>query len=128
VSDVVNLKAGLAQIGEPWVPTVVGELNGQYVKLGKAQGSYVWHHHENEDELFLTVQGALEIHLKDGAGAERVVTIEEGEFYIVPRGIEHKPVARDGEAHFLLFEPKQTRNTGNVDHAYTIEPEDLPCL
>ena len=128
MSDVVNLRATLEQIPEPWVPAIVGELNGQYVKLGKARDSYVWHHHETEDELFLVVQGELHIHLKDEVGAESVVTVGEGEFYIVPRGVEHKPVARDGEAHFLLFEPKSTRNTGNVDHAYTIEPGDLECL
>lgn len=126
--DAVNLRAMLQQIPEPWVPTVVGELNGQYVKLGKARDSYVWHHHRDEDELFLIVAGTLDIHIRDENGSESVVTVGEGEFCIVPRGVEHKPVARDGDAHFLLFEPKSTRNTGNVDHAYTIEPEDLTSL
>ncbi len=124
----VNLEQKLAHISEPWTPAIVGELNGQYVKLGKAVGSYLWHHHEEEDELFLVLRGVLEIHQRDADGAETVVAVEEGAFHIVPRGVEHKPVAPNGEAHFLLFEPCATRNTGNVDHARTIEPEDLESL
>jgi len=124
----INLEQKLAQISEPWTPAIVGELNGQYVKLGKAVGSYLWHHHEEEDELFLVLRGVLEIHQRDEDGVETVVVVEEGAFHIVPRGVEHKPVARDGEVHFLLFEPCATRNTGNVDHARTIEPEDLESL
>ncbi len=125
MSEKVNLSAAFAQIPNPWVPMVVGELNGQHVKLAKARGSFIWHHHEREDELFLVVQGVLDLHLKDADGAERVVSIGEGEFYVVPCGVEHKPVARHGEVHLLLFEPTSTRNTGNVDGAYTVVPEDL---
>ena len=100
----------------------MGELNGQLVKLAKFEGEYVWHHHEHEDELFLVTHGTVEIHLRD-----RVVTLNPGEFYVVPRGVEHKPVAPT-TAHVLLFEPATTRNTGNVDHDYTIEPEGLERL
>jgi mannose-6-phosphate isomerase-like protein (cupin superfamily) len=93
----------------------VGELNGQHVKLVKVSGEFVWHHHEREDELFLVLRGALEIHLRD-----RVVALGEGEFFIVPKGTEHKPVAR-GEAHVLLLEPTSTLNTGNVINERTVE-------
>jgi mannose-6-phosphate isomerase-like protein (cupin superfamily) len=85
----------------------------------KCHGEYVWHHHENEDEMFLVLDGHLEIHFRD-----RVVSLDQGEFCIVPRGVEHKPVARQ-PVSILLFEPATTRNTGNVDHAYTIEPDRL---
>ena len=118
----VNLQAKLAQIDAPWVPRVVGALNGQLVKLARFEGPYTWHHHENEDELFLVVTGHVEIHLRDPA--ERVVHLDPGEFFIVPRGIEHKPVAPAG-AGVLLFEPASTRNTGNITEARTIEPQDL---
>jgi mannose-6-phosphate isomerase-like protein (cupin superfamily) len=115
----VNLRERLASFSETWVPKVVGELNGQHVKVVKFQGEYVWHRHEREDELFLVLDGAIEIHFRD-----RVVALGEGEFCIVPRGVEHRPVARR-LASVLLFEPASTRNTGNVDHAYTIEARDL---
>ena len=128
VSEKVNLSAAFGQISAPWTPQLVGELNGQHVKLAKASGSFVWHHHVHADELFFIVRGVLDMHLKDTAGAEQVVTLSEGELYIVPRGVEHKPVARGGEVHLLLFEPQGTRNTGNVEGDYTIEPEDLQRL
>ncbi len=115
----VNLARKLASFSETWSPKVVGELNDQYVKLVKFQGEYVWHKHDREDELFLVLDGRIEIHFRD-----RVVPLETGEFCIVPRGVEHKPVA-PRMASVLLFEPATTRNTGNVDHAYTIEPPDL---
>jgi mannose-6-phosphate isomerase-like protein (cupin superfamily) len=117
--DKVNLERKLASFSELWTPKVVGELNGQYVKLVKCEGQYVWHHHAAEDELFLVVSGRLDIRLRD-----RTVELGPGEFLIVPRGVEHQPVAH-GLVEMLLFEPKATRNTGNVDHAYTIEAEDL---
>ena len=125
MGEQVNLRAAFEQIPEPWVPVVAGELNGQQVKLARARDSYIWHHHEEEDELFLVLKGVLDLHLKNESDEERVVTVSEGEFFIVPRGVEHKPVARDGDAHLLLFEPASTRNTGNVDHDRTIEPGDL---
>lgn len=117
--NAISIKEKLAAFSEHWSPRIVGELNGQYVKLVKFQGEYVWHHHANEDELFLVIEGQIEIHFRD-----RVVTLKKGEFCIVPRGVEHKPVA-DNEASVLLFEPAATRNTGNVDHDYTIEPAAL---
>ncbi|HEY8123372.1 MAG TPA: cupin domain-containing protein [Myxococcota bacterium] len=111
----VNLAEQLARFSEHWSPRVVGELNGQHVRLVKLQGEFVWHHHEREDELFLVVRGRLRMHLRD-----RVVDVEPGEFVIVPRGVEHKPAA-DQETHVLLFEPAATLNTGNVRNARTIE-------
>jgi mannose-6-phosphate isomerase-like protein (cupin superfamily) len=115
----INLKKKLATFEETWVPKVIGELNGQYVKVAKCKGEYVWHQHEDEDEMFLIVSGELELHFRD-----RVVTLKEGELCIVPRGVEHKPVARE-LVEIALFESKTTRNTGNVKHDYTIEPDEL---
>ena len=117
MSEKVSLSAKFASFDEPWVPKVVGELNGQYVKVAKFEGEYVWHQHADEDELFLVLEGRIRIALRD-----REVVLDEGEFFVVPRGVEHKPV---GEAHVLLFEPDTTRNTGNVDHEYTIEADEL---
>lgn len=111
----VNLAEKFGAFAEHWSPRIVGELNGQHVKLVKVQGEFVWHHHDVEDELFLVVQGQLDMHLND-----RVVPIREGEFFIVPRGVEHKPVAA-GETHILLFEPASTLNTGNVRNERTRE-------
>ncbi|MDJ0852074.1 MAG: cupin domain-containing protein [Myxococcota bacterium] len=116
----VNLFEKLEQFTERWSPRVVGELNGQHVKLAKLEGEFVWHHHELEDELFLVLRGHLAIHLRD-----RVVELDEGEFFIVPRGVEHKPVAA-AETHVLLLEPAATVNTGNVRNERTVEaPERL---
>ncbi len=117
--DTVNLAEKLGSFKELWVPKVVGELNGQYVKVVKFQGEYVWHRHDHEDELFLVLRGRIRVHLRDG-----VVELGEGEFCIVPRGVEHKPEA-DETAEVLLFEPAGTRNTGNVEHQYTIEAGEL---
>ena len=114
----VNLDQKFALFNEQWKPKIVGELNGQHVKLGKIKGSFVWHQHENEDELFLVVKGRMRLELRDST-----VDVDEGEFIIVPRGIEHRPVA-DGECHILIFEPTSTLNTGNVQDEFTvIEPE-----
>lgn len=117
--EAVNLRAKLASFDEPWVPKVVGALNGQLVKVAKFEGEYVWHAHADEDELFLVVEGHVDIHLRD-----RVVALDAGELFIVPRGVEHKPVA-ERTASVVLFEPDTVRNTGDVDHDYTIESEDL---
>ena len=111
----VNLSEKLGEFSEHWSPKIVGELNGQLVKLVKFQGEFVWHHHDVEDELFYVVRGSFEMHLRD-----RVVRISEGEFFIVPHGVEHKPVALE-EAHILLFEPATTLNTGNVRNERTRE-------
>ena len=116
----VNIKQKLDSFSETWVPKIVGELNGQHVKVVKFEDEYVWHHHEVEDELFLVVEGRMEIHLRD-----QIVALDPGEFFIVPRGVEHKPVVPEGLASILLFEPATTRNTGNVDHGLTIEAVDL---
>ena len=111
----VNLSEKFDQFSELWNPKIVGELNGQLVKLVKVKGEFVWHHHDAEDELFQVVRGRLDMHLRDG-----VVPIHEGEFFIVPRGVEHKPVAAE-ETHVLLFEPATTLNTGNVRNERTRE-------
>jgi mannose-6-phosphate isomerase-like protein (cupin superfamily) len=110
----VNLRQKLAQFHDQWKPKIVGELNGQQVKLVKFQGEFLWHHHESEDELFLVVQGRFRMDFRD-----RQVWLEEGEFLIVPRGIEHRPVALE-EAHVLLFEPASTLNTGNILNERTV--------
>ena len=115
----VNLAEKLASFDETWVPKVIGELNGQYVKVVKVLGEYVWHQHEHEDELFLVLKGRMTVHLPD-----EDVVLGEGEFVIVPRGVRHKPSATT-PAEVLLFEPAGTRNTGEVDEARTIEPDDL---
>jgi len=106
----VILKEKLALIAEHWRPKVVGELNGQEVKLVKFKGALVWHHHEREDELFLGITGSFRVEFRD-----RVVEMNPGELIIVPRGVEHRTVA-DEEAAILVFEPAATRNTGNVIH------------
>ena len=105
----VALAAGFTAITEHWRPRVVGELNGQEVKLAKLHGEFIWHHHENEDELFLVVRGRLRIEIR----GQEAVELAPGEFVIVPRGVEHRPVAAE-EVELLLFEPAGTRNTGNV--------------
>ena len=113
--DKVNLVEKFSLFDEYWSPKIVGELNGQWVKLAKLKGEFAWHHHAAEDELFLVVKGRLVIKLR-----ERDVVLDEGEFFIVPRGVEHQPVAEQ-EAHVLLFEPKSTLNTGNVRNERTVE-------
>jgi mannose-6-phosphate isomerase-like protein (cupin superfamily) len=110
----VNVEEKLSLFNEQWQPKIVGELNGQYVKLVKFQGPFVWHHHDNEDEMFFVVKGRFRMEYRD-----HDEWIEEGEFVIVPRGVEHKPVAEE-EAHVLLFEPSSTLNTGNVENERTV--------
>jgi mannose-6-phosphate isomerase-like protein (cupin superfamily) len=113
--DKVNLTEKLASFADHWKPKIVGELNGQQVKLVKFRGPFVWHHHDHEDELFLVVKGRFRMEFRD-----RNVLLEEGELLVVPRGIEHRPVA-DEEAHVLLFEPASTLNTGNVRNERTVD-------
>jgi mannose-6-phosphate isomerase-like protein (cupin superfamily) len=110
----INLRDKLSLFDSQWDPKIVGELNGQLVKLVKFQGEFVWHHHEHEDELFLVLRGAFVMQFRD-----RDVRLEEGEFLIVPRGIEHRPVA-EHEVDVLLFEPATTLNTGNVVSERTV--------
>jgi mannose-6-phosphate isomerase-like protein (cupin superfamily) len=123
----INLLQKLSLINDHWNPRIIGELNGQYLKLVKFQGPFTWHHHETEDEMFLVVKGRFRMEFRDGdqasPAAERNVWLEEGEFIIVPRGVEHRPVA-DEEAEVLLFEPASTLNTGNVEDEFTVPKLD----
>ena len=112
--DKVNLAQKFSMFNDFWSPKIVGELNDSHVKLVKLKGEFVWHHHETEDELFLVVKGSLQIKLRD-----QDIFLEEGEFVIIPRGVEHLPIAKD-EAHVLLLEPKTTLNTGNVGNERTV--------
>jgi mannose-6-phosphate isomerase-like protein (cupin superfamily) len=111
--DTLRLREKLTRIPDYWHPRIIGELNGQHVKLVKLRGEFVWHHHEREDELFLVLKGRFRMEYRDHS-----VWVEEGEAVIVPHGVEHRPVA-DEEAHVLLFEPASTLNTGNVSEART---------
>jgi len=104
----VNLLEKFSLFSDHWSPKIAGELNGQQVKLVKFEGEFVWHKHDNEDELFCVVKGSFDMHFRD-----KIVTLNEGEFLIVPRGVEHKPVA-EKEVWVMLFEPATTINTGNV--------------
>ena len=105
----VNLAEKFNLINDHWNPRIAGELNGQQVKLAKFLGPFEWHHHEHEDEFFLVIKGRFEMHLRD-----KVVMLQPGEFLIVPRGVEHRPVANE-EAEVLMFEPASTVNTGNLE-------------
>jgi mannose-6-phosphate isomerase-like protein (cupin superfamily) len=110
----VNLQEKFSRFSDRWSPKIAGELNDCYVKLVKVQGEFIWHHHELEDELFLVVKGRLRMRFRN-----REVALEPGEFIIVPRGVEHLPVAEE-ETHILLLEPKTTLNTGNVSNERTV--------
>jgi mannose-6-phosphate isomerase-like protein (cupin superfamily) len=112
--DVVNLNEKLSRVKEYWSPKIVGEVNDSYVKLVKFKNEFVWHHHENEDEMFLVLQGRMRMKFRD-----RDVIVSPGEFIIVPKGVEHMPVAEE-EVHVMLFEPKTTLNTGNVRNEHTL--------
>ena len=111
----INLAEKFDRFAEYWSPKIAGELNDSYVKLVKVKGEFVWHHHTDEDELFLVVKGRLVMRFRDGE-----VEIRPGEFLIVPKGIEHLPVAEE-ETHILLLEPKSTLNTGNLRNERTVE-------
>ena len=114
----VNLSAAFARFADHWSPKIVGEVNEAYVKLVKFQGEFVWHHHDAEDELFLVVRGEFVMRFRDRDG-ERDVPVRAGEFLVVPRGVEHMPVA-EREVEVLLLEPKTTLNTGNVTNERTV--------
>ena len=109
----VNLAQKLLEISDSWNPRIAGTLNGQHVKLVKFKGEFVWHHHEKEDELFYVIKGSFDMHLRD-----KIITVNQGEFLIVPRGVEHKPVANE-EVEVMLFEPATTLNTGNIENELT---------
>ncbi|HSA56257.1 MAG TPA: cupin domain-containing protein [Gemmatimonadaceae bacterium] len=113
--DKVTLAEKFARFRDHWSPRVVGELNGQQVKLVKFAGAFTWHHHEQEDELFLVHRGRFRMEFRD-----RTVELVAGDFIIVPRGVEHRPVA-DEEVEVVLFEPATTLNTGNVRNEHTVE-------
>jgi len=111
--DKVNINQKLALFSEHWSPKIVGELNGQHVKLVKFNGEFVWHKHDDEDELFFVIKGSFKMEYRD-----RTVTVNENEFLIVPKGVEHRPVA-DEEVSIMLFEPATTLNTGNTENELT---------
>lgn len=115
----VNLADKFSRFSEHWQPKVVGELNGQYIKLAKLQGEFIWHRHEDEDEMFMVNAGQLTIRLRD-----RDVVLNAGEFFIIPRGIEHLPVA-ENEVEVMLFEPKTVVNTGDVQNDRTLDQTEF---
>lgn len=114
----VDIKEKLSQFSDHWSPKIIGELNGQVIKVAKLKGEFVWHHHEHEDEMFMVVEGTLVLKFKDGE-----VELNAGQFYIIPKGVEHLPVAVE-ECHVMLFEPKTVLNTGNVVNERTVENLD----
>jgi len=114
----VNVLEKLSLFTDYFNPKIVGELNGQHIKLVKFKGEFVWHHHDNEDELFYVVKGCFDMHLRD-----KIITINAGEFLIVPKGVQHKPVAKE-EVEIMLFEPATTLNTGNIINEKTVTTLD----
>ena len=113
--EVINIKEKFTLFTDQWSPKIIGQLNGQDVKLAKLEGEFVWHDHKNEDELFYIIKGTLSIEFRD-----KMVTLEEGEMLIIPKGIEHKPIAKE-EVWVLLFEPSNIKHTGDVKHELTKE-------
>jgi mannose-6-phosphate isomerase-like protein (cupin superfamily) len=111
----INIAEKLNQFRDYWNPRIAGELNGQHIKLAKFKGEFVWHHHENEDEMFLVIQGAFKMEMRD-----KTIDLKAGEFIIIPKGVEHRPVA-EHEVSIMLFEPAETLNTGNVKDELTKE-------
>ena len=116
---VINLKEKFNLFTEQWSPKIIGQLNGQDVKLAKLEGEFVWHDHSNEDELFFIIKGTLKIEFRD-----KLITLNEGEMLIIPKGVEHKPIAND-EVWVLLFEPSNIKHTGEVQHELTKEKFDI---
>ena len=114
----INLQQKLSLINDHWNPRIAGELNGQYIKLVKFKGPFTWHHHETEDELFMVVHGRFRMDYRDESNSDQSLWIEPGEMIIVPRGVEHCPVAEE-ECEVLLFEPASTLNTGNTENEFT---------
>jgi mannose-6-phosphate isomerase-like protein (cupin superfamily) len=114
----VNLQDKFKLFNEYWTPKIIGELNGQQVKLAKLKGEFVWHDHKDEDEMFLIIKGGLQIQFRD-----KTINLREGEMYIVPKGVEHNPVAKE-EAWVLFFEPATTKHTGNIKDQRSVEIQD----
>ena len=113
--EVVNIKEKFTLFTEQWSPKIIGQLNGQDVKLAKLQGEFVWHDHKEEDELFYIIKGTLKIEFRD-----KMITLHEGDMLIIPKGVEHKPIAEE-EVWVLLFEPSNIKHTGDVEHELTKE-------
>ncbi|WP_456464159.1 cupin domain-containing protein [Lutibacter sp.] len=111
----INISEKFKLFNEHWTPKKIGELNGQQLLLAKIKGEFIWHAHENEDELFFIIKGSLVIEFRD-----RKVTLNEGELLIIPKGVEHKPIANE-EVHVLLFEPLAIKHTGNIVSNLTVE-------
>jgi mannose-6-phosphate isomerase-like protein (cupin superfamily) len=109
----INIAEKLDLFSDHWNPRIVGELNGQQVKLAKFQGEFIWHKHDHEDELFLVLNGEFDMHLRD-----KIIRIQKGDFIIIPKGTEHKPIA-EKEVHVMLFEPATTLNTGDLENERT---------
>ncbi len=122
MTDVITLADKFKLFDEVWSPRLIGELNGQYVKLAKCKGQFVWHSHSAEDEFFQVIHGQLLIHFRD-----KTVTLNAGDCLIVPRGVEHNPEAPDA-AHILLFEPKATAHTGDTDSELTIDVDNQATI
>ena len=114
----VNLNEKFNLFNDHWSPKIIGELNGQEVKLAKVKGEFVWHNHANEDELFFIVKGILKLEFRD-----KTIELHPGEMLIVPRGVEHKPIAEE-EVWLMLFEPASTKHTGDVEHELTVDKLD----
>lgn len=114
MEQIINLNEKLGKFHEHWTPKIIAELNGQYVKLAKVKGEMVWHSHENEDELFYVIKGTLTLKMRD-----KTVEVGAGEIYVVPKGVEHLPIAEE-EVHLMLFEPKETAHTGEVISELTV--------
>lgn len=111
----INISEKFKLFNEHWTPKKIGELNGQQLLLAKLSGEFIWHSHENEDELFMVIKGHLKIEFQD-----KIVQLNEGELYIIPKGVEHKPIA-ENEVHVLLFEPLAIKHTGNITSNLTVE-------
>jgi mannose-6-phosphate isomerase-like protein (cupin superfamily) len=111
----INVSEKLSTFNDHFNPRIVGELNGQHIKLVKFRGEFIWHHHEQEDELFYVVKGSFDMHMRD-----KTITVNAGEFLIMPHGVEHKPVAKE-EVEIMLFEPASTLNTGNIENELTVK-------
>ena len=116
--EVINVKEKFDLFTDQWSPKVIGELNGQHVKLAKVEGEFVWHSHEHEDELFYIMKGTLVMELRD-----KKLTLNEGEMCIIPKGVENRPIAKE-EVWIMLFEPAQIKHTGDVQHELTVEKYD----
>lgn len=113
--SIINIKEKFSLFSEHWTPKKIGELNGQQILLAKIKGEFIWHAHEHEDELFMIIKGSLILEFRD-----KTIELNEGEIYIIPKGVEHKPIAKE-EVHVLLFEPLDIKHTGNVMADVTVE-------